>query len=81
MERIVDLAYHRDGTAEHRLDLYRPIERTGLLPVVFYIHGGGFRILSKDTHWIMALMFARHGYLVYNINYIGSHRAIRFPRR
>ena len=38
MERIVDLAYHRDGAAEHRLDLYRPIERSGPLPVVFYIH-------------------------------------------
>src|SRR6185369_7165240 len=31
--------------------------------------GGGFRILSKDTHWIMALAFARRGFQVFNINY------------
>ncbi len=37
-------------------------------PVVLYVHGGGFRILSKETI-IMALAFARQGYLVFNINY------------
>jgi acetyl esterase len=69
VERIANVAYLPDGTVEHRLDVYRPIHRTGRLPVVVYIHGGGFRILSKDALWIMALMFARQGYLVYNINY------------
>jgi len=39
------------------------------MPVVFYIHGGGFRFLSKDTHWVMALSFARAGYLVFNVSY------------
>jgi acetyl esterase len=39
------------------------------LPVVLYVHGGGFRILSKDTHWMMGIAFARRGYLVFNINY------------
>jgi len=34
-----------------------------------YVHGGGFRILSKDTHWLFGLMFARRGYLVVNLNY------------
>jgi acetyl esterase/lipase len=37
--------------------------------VVFYVHGGGFHLLSKDTHWLMGLVFARHGYLVVNISY------------
>jgi acetyl esterase len=37
--------------------------------VVLYVHGGGFRILSKDTHWVMALAYARRGYLVFNISY------------
>jgi acetyl esterase len=36
---------------------------------VLYVHGGGFRILSKDTHWVMGLAFARRGYAVFNINY------------
>jgi acetyl esterase len=33
------------------------------------VHGGGFRILSKDTHWIMGLGFARRGYIVFNVSY------------
>ena len=41
----------------------------GRLPVVLYCHGGGFRILSKETHWLPALMFARDGWLCVNINY------------
>jgi len=36
---------------------------------VFYIHGGAFKALSKDTHWLMGMMFARAGFLVVNINY------------
>ena len=39
------------------------------LPVVMYVHGGGFRMLSKETHRVMALAIARAGYLVFNINY------------
>jgi acetyl esterase len=38
-------------------------------PIVFYVHGGGFRILSKDTHWIMGLGFARRGFVVFNVSY------------
>lgn len=53
----------------HRLDLYRPADARGPLPTVFYIHGGGFRILSKETHWVMGLAFARRGYLVVNVEY------------
>jgi acetyl esterase len=54
---------------EHQLDIYRPTRGGPPYPVVLYVHGGGFRILSKDTHWVMGLAFARRGYLVFNINY------------
>jgi acetyl esterase len=64
-----DIPYRPTGIRAHRLDVYRPIQARGRLPVVLYIHGGGFRILSKDTHWVMALAFARQGYLVFNVSY------------
>lgn len=54
---------------EHRLDVYRPRERHGPTPTVLYIHGGAFRILSKDTHWVMGLAFASRGYTVFNLSY------------
>lgn len=70
VEVIRDLPYFDGSTlAEHRLDVWRPTDRKGPLPVVLYVHGGGFRILSKETHWVMALAYARRGYLVFNISY------------
>lgn len=65
---IRDIAYRDTGHKAHRLDVHIP-EASGPRPVVLYVHGGGFRILSKDTHWVMALAFARKGYLVVNIDY------------
>lgn len=53
----------------HTLDVYRPRELDGPAPAVLYIHGGGFRILSKDTHWLMGITFARMGAIVFSINY------------
>ncbi|MCA9494161.1 MAG: alpha/beta hydrolase, partial [Myxococcales bacterium] len=38
--------------------------RTGKLPAILYVHGGGFRMLDKDTHWLPGLVFARRGYVV-----------------
>jgi acetyl esterase len=56
------------GHAPHqRLDVYEPAQGHGT--PVLYLHGGGFRILSKDTHWAMALGFARHGYTVFVPDY------------
>jgi acetyl esterase len=69
VEVLRDIPYRDTALVEHRLDVYRPIERKGPLPVVLYVHGGGFTILSKETHWIMALAFARRGFVVFNINY------------
>jgi len=69
VECLPDVAYQNTGLEAHRLDVYRPANRQGPLPVCFYVHGGGFRILSKETHWLMGLIFARRGYAVFNINY------------
>ncbi|MFO0635528.1 MAG: alpha/beta hydrolase [Nannocystaceae bacterium] len=48
--------------------MYRPQGAAESRPVVLYVHGG-FRVLSKDSHWIMGLAFARAGYVVFNIGY------------
>jgi len=68
-EVLRDVPYELDGQRAHRLDVYRPTHRDSPLPSVLYVHGGGFRILSKDTHWVMGLAFARAGYVVFNIGY------------
>ena len=78
VEVIRDVPYHDTGRTEHLCDIYRPATGTGPWPVVFYVHGGGFAILSKDTHWIMALGFAKRGFVVVSINYRLAPRH-RFP--
>jgi len=62
VERIANVPYLPSGNPRHAVDVYRPL-RAEKLPVVLYFHGGAFSILSKDTHWVMGLAFARQGYL------------------
>ena len=66
---IRDVEYLPTGNPRHTLDVYRPANRPGALPIVIYMHGGGFHLLSKNTHWLMGLAFARAGYLVLNVDY------------
>ena len=72
VEVIRDVPYTDSGHPEHRLDVYRPaghIAGAPPLPAVLYVHGGGFRILSKDTHWLFGLAYARRGFVVFNVSY------------
>lgn len=69
IEVIQDVSYTQSGHGDHRLDIYRRRDLPEKAPVVLYIHGGGFHMLSKDTHWLMGLLFARAGYVVFNISY------------
>ena len=64
-----DIAYTASKNRAHQLDVYRPRNTQGMLPVVFFVHGGGFRILSKDSHRALARRFADAGYVVVTINY------------
>lgn len=69
LRRMRNIRYRAGESNAHLLDVYRPDDdRTGL-PVCIYLHGGGFRILSKDTHWLMGLAFAKRGFVVFNVDY------------
>jgi acetyl esterase len=69
IELVRNLAYVSSGDHQHLVDVWRPRAAPAPLPVVLYLHGGSFRILSKDSHWMMALTFAQRGYLVFNASY------------
>lgn len=72
VEVIRDVPYADSGHPQHRLDVYRPAGHDPAgppLPAVLYVHGGGFRILSKDTHWLFGLAYARRGFVVFNVSY------------
>lgn len=69
VEVMRDLPYRDSQRRAHLLDVYRPRKRTKPRPVVLYVHGGGFGIMHKDSHWLLAMIFARAGYVVFNISY------------
>lgn len=75
LEVIKDIPYCLEATSDQRLDLWRlKSDETKPRPVIFLVHGGGFRVQSRRTHWWFAMRFAEAGYLVANIDYRRAHR-------
>lgn len=70
-----DLVYVDNGGASQSLDLYLP-QREGKVPVVVWVHGGGWRQGSKQGGPALALV--REGFAVASINYRLSDVAL-FP--
>jgi acetyl esterase len=63
--RIEDVEY---AGVPLRLDILAPA-RPGPHPVLIYLHGGAFAILSKRTHRAIAAAYVAQGYLVCNVDY------------
>src|ERR1035437_3359546 len=62
-----DLEYVPGGHERQKLDLYLPEKATGRLPVIVWVHGGGWKEGGKD--WRRAVPLVPKGYAVANINY------------
>lgn len=63
-----DVAY--GGDERHRLDIYRPADRgAALLPVMLFLHGGGFVRGDKSEKDNIGYYFARSGRVVMVANY------------
>lgn len=61
-----DIVYDEHGTL---LDIYYPRNHKAPLPVIMWIHGGGFIGASKEQTETYAITLANAGYVVANINY------------
>ncbi len=75
-EVIRDLSYIENGHARQTLDVYVPAQAEEKLPLVVWIHGGGWR--SGDKQRCPALFLLKEGYVVASINYRLSQDAV-FP--
>lgn len=71
-----NLAYISNGHRHQNLDLYIPEKSNGPLPLIVWIHGGGWKDGSKDHCPILA--WSEKGYVVASINYRLSQDA-KFP--
>ena len=69
-----NIEYAKAGNKSLLLDLYLPKNQTGKIPLVMWVHGGGWKNGSKDK--LKGLWLVKHGYAVASINYRLTHEAI-----
>lgn len=73
-----DLEYVAKGHERHKLDLYVPERVEGPLPLLIWVHGGGWQNGSKDGCPPLRSGYTERGYAVASINYRLSGHAV-FP--
>ncbi|MGH0034536.1 MAG: alpha/beta hydrolase fold domain-containing protein [Myxococcota bacterium] len=80
VERIRNVRYGRAGAVDLKLDVYRRRDLpAGRHPVLFYVHGGGWVIGTKDTQGLpLVYHMASRGWVCVNVNYRLSPHAT-FP--
>lgn len=67
IERFDDIRY---GANERNvLDVYRPKNCSGKLPVIVSVHGGGWVYGNKEIMQFYCMSLAEHGFAVVNFNY------------
>lgn len=64
-----DVVYCNAGDRELTLHLATPKDLTAPVPVIVYIHGGGWRAGNKDGHIKQAIEAAQHGYVSATVGY------------
>src|SRR5260221_4572691 len=64
-----DIEYSNVGGESLKLDLARPKEGNGPLPVVVCIHGGGFRAGNRYGYRPLCVTLAEQGYAAVTIEY------------
>jgi len=76
-QAVKDIVYATVNGRDLHLDFYRPAKAAGALPLIIWIHGGGWRNGSKENpRWALELL--RYGYAVASVEYRLSGEAI-FP--
>lgn len=78
VKALRDIAYVENGHERQKLDLYLPEKSDAPLPLIIWIHGGGWAAGSKDGCPPLRGGFVERGYAVASIGYRLSGHAI-FP--
>jgi len=73
-----DMEYVPNGHERNKLDLYVPEKADGPLPLIIWVHGGGWQNGSKDGCPPLREGYTGRGYAVASINYRLSGHAV-FP--
>jgi arylformamidase len=69
-EKIGDLPYRQNGHKRHVLDIYRPrMQSEKPMPVVFWIHGGGWQAGDKSDVGMKPAVVTARGMIFVSTNY------------
>lgn len=69
VEIFRDIPYMDDGGVSHRMDVYRPKDFAGSMPVIVNLHGGGLVLCSKEVNRPFCAELAKRGFLVFCVDY------------
>lgn len=69
VELIENIDYIGDGEKSHMLDIYRPKDANGALPILINIHGGGFLLGRKEVNRLFCADMCRRGFVVACLEY------------
>lgn len=64
-----NIVYHTANNYENKLDVYRPADAAGPLPVVVVIHGGGWVEGSKEERVLEMMPYLQMGFAAVNVEY------------
>lgn len=68
IEFLPGIAYHKEHEKQ-KLDILRPANRTGPLPAILLVHGGGWREGRREEQRGIASRFAAAGYIAIPVSY------------
>lgn len=69
VEIFTDIPYIEDGKRCHLMDIYRPGNTSGPLPVIVNLHGGGMVLCTKEVNRAFCGQLAKRGFLVFCLDY------------
>jgi acetyl esterase/lipase len=69
VENVMNVSYSGTKGNHNKLDIHFPKHTTGPLPIVVYIHGGGWAVGDKSSTTGLCRKLADNGFLVFNLNY------------
>lgn len=73
-----NLRYAKGFGKWHKLDVFRPNEKVGSLPLIVVVHGGGWCYGDKEIYHLYAKDLSRRGFAVVCFNYVLAPRK-KFP--
>ena len=69
ISRYVNIAYDNKDSKWNLLDIYRPKDTNGLLPVIVSVHGGAWVYGDKDIYQFYCMELVKEGFVVVNFSY------------